>query len=482
MLIAAAFVLNVAPANERPNVLFIAIDDLNDWIGCLEGHPQALTPNIDRLAGRGILFTNAHCAAPACNPSRAAVFSGLMPNVTEVWSNDSSRLSKLRPDVKQLPQCFADAGYQTLGAGKLSGDKGKPFDRYHNVSQRWSPIGGDAAQYTQAELPSKSTNHPRHLTRDSRGRDVVLPLNGMPSDRRPKDPGGESFDWGPFDVPDSDFGETQVTDWAIKNFQTGFDQPFFLGVGYYRPHIPLWAPKRFFDRFRHHPGQLPVVRSDDLDDLSDAGKRWATEPITAGSHSTVVAHGQWQSAVEAYLACISYVDHEIGRLLDALDASSFEDNTVIALWSDHGWHLGEKEHWGKWTGWERSTRVPLIIVPPARRAEEFACGSGCDHPVGLIDLYPTLVDLCNVAAPTRLDGISLVPMLKDPKLISDRMLVTMFDEGNISIRNHDWRYIRYADGSEELYDHRSDPNEWFNLAAVDRYQSMMSDFRDAKTR
>jgi arylsulfatase A-like enzyme len=458
-------------AAERPNVLFIAVDDLNDWIGCLNGHPQALTPNMDRLAARGVLFANAHCTAPACNPSRAAVFSGRLPQVTGVWSNQSGSLQRLPPDAVLLPKAFSKAGYQTLGTGKLLHSGGEAaFDEYFSVNQRWSPFSKKAVEYTKKELPSKRTDNPRHLVKDSRGREIVLPLNRMPSDRRPDRRDGESFDWGPFDVPDSDFGDTQITAWAIEKIKQARDKPFFLGVGYYRPHIPLWAPKRFFDRFANSPGQLPRVKPDDLDDLSEAAKKWALEPVTAGSHETVVKHKQWRSAVEAYLACVTYVDHEIGRLLDALDNSSVSDNTVIVLWSDHGWHLGEKQHWGKWTGWERSTKVPLIIVPPTEQANRFAAGgSRCDQPVGLLDLYPTLAELCRVDAPDELDGESLVPLLSDPSQSTGRGVVTMFDPGNASLRTDRWRYIHYADGSEELYDLQQDADEWENLAGAEEH-------------
>jgi arylsulfatase A-like enzyme len=459
-------------AAEHPNVLFIAVDDLNDWIGCLNGHPQALTPNIDRLAARGVSFTNAHCAAPACNPSRAAVFSVLMPNRTGVWSNSSPRLGKVRRDAKQLPSAFAEAGYVTMGTGKLSGDKATRYTESFGCEQRWSPFSGDAVLYTDAELSTKGTDNPRHVLKDSLGRIVVLPLNRMPSDRAPAKNSGESFDWGPFDVPDSDFGDTKITTWAADKLNEGFDKPFFLGVGYYRPHIPLFAPKRFFDRFKNSPRRLPAILKGDLDDISDLARKWATEPVTAGSHSTVVRNGQWQAAVEAYLACVSYVDNEVGRLLDALDKSSAADNTVIVLWSDHGWHLGEKEHWGKWTGWERSTRVPLIIVPPKNLADRFAdAGSDCAQPVGLIDLYPTLVELCGLKPPSQLDGRSLVPLLKRPGQETGRSVVTMFDKGNTSVRTDRWRYIRYTDGSEELYDIQNDPNEWTNLSDRDEHKA-----------
>jgi arylsulfatase A-like enzyme len=469
-LLACAACPLLSQAADRPNVLFIAVDDLNDWIGCMGGHPQALTPNIDRLAERGVLFTNAHCAAPACNPSRAAVFSGRMADATGVWSNNSPKLSQLRPDVVQLPTAFAGAGYRTLGTGKLTGDKEKCFEDYYGVEQRWSPFQKSTVRYTDQELPTKGTHDPRHILQDSRGRTVILPLNRMPSDRRPLTKDGESFDWGPFDVPDSEFGDTRITDWAIERLNSGLDQPVFLGVGYYRPHIPLFAPKQFFERFEHTAAELPEVIDDDLNDLSDVACRWAIEPVTAGSHATVIEHQQWRQAVQAYLACVSYVDHQIGRLLDTLDSTSLTDNTLVVLWSDHGWHLGEKKHWGKWTGWERSTRVPLIIVPPKTMGERFAVGSRCDQPVGLIDLYPTLTELCNLIAPDGLDGHSLVPLLRQPNLHTDRAVITMFDAGNLSLRTDRWRLIRYADGSVELYDHHRDPHEWNNLAGADEYQ------------
>ena len=469
--LAVPLVTTTAESAQKPNVLFIAVDDLNDWIGCMKGHPQALTPHIDRLAARGVLFANAHCTAPACNPSRAAVFSGRMPHVTGVWSNGSGRLERLYPNARLLPTAFSESGYRTFGTGKLLHSGGRAFfDEYFAVEQRWSPFSRKAVEYTEEELPTKGSDNPRHVVHDSRGREIVLPLNRMPSDRNPDAKDGESFDWGPFDVPDSDFGDTRITDWAIAKINEAHGNPFFLGVGYYRPHIPLWAPRRFFDRFADSPGRLPEIKPDDLDDLSETAKRWALEPVTAGSHATVVKHKQWRAAVEAYLACVTYVDHEIGRLLDALDNSPFGDNTVIVLWSDHGWHLGEKQHWGKWTGWERSTKVPLIIAPPKRSAGRFAAaGSRCDQPVGLIDLYPTLAELCGVEAPDKLDGQSLVPLLREPERSTGRAVVTTFDPGNTSLRTDRWRYIRYADGSEELYDHREDPHEWDNLAGSGEY-------------
>ncbi len=479
-LIITTLGINCWAASSSPNVLLIAVDDMNDWIGCMEGHPQAHTPNIDRLAKRGVLFTNAHCAAPACHPSRTAIFSGRMPSSTGVWSNDSDSILKEHPDTVFLPMELQNAGYQTLGAGKLLGsDDSKPgaFEGHLKLEQRWSPFTKESVKYTAEEQPSKGTNQPRHIVKDSKDRSVVLPLNRMPSDRRPHTNDGESFDWGPLDIEDAEMGDAQITDWAIKNIEKGFKKPFFMGVGYYRPHIPLWAPKKYFERFKDSPGQLPPYKANDLKDLGEAAKKWALEPVTAGSHPTVVEYDQWDEAIEAYLACITFVDTQIGRLLDSLDKSEYADNTMVVLWSDHGWHLGEKDHWGKWTGWERSTRVPLIIAPAKTMANQFApAGSECSQPVGLIDLYPTLTELCKVDVTKKIDGTSLVPQLRRLDAAKRKGAVTQFGEGNSTLRTDKWRYIRYADNSEELYSHIGDPNEWHNLTGVsynkDQKQSM----------
>lgn len=470
-------------SDDRPNVLLIAVDDLNDWVGCLAGHPQAHTPNIDRLAERGILFTNAHCGSPACNPSRAIVFSGKMPWKTGVWNNGSKKLFQQHPNMPVIPSVFREANYATLGTGKLMHSKGKAnrimFDQFFNPEQRWSPFTREQVRYSDDELASKSTDNPRHVIRIDGRKPIVLPRNRMPSDRNPRKLEGESFDWGPIDVPDSMMGDTQITDWAIERIENGFNgKPFFVGIGYYRPHIPLFAPARFFRRFDGLEVQLPPFAKNDLDDLSDVAKRWAIEPVTAGAHATVTKHQQWKEAVKAYLACTTYVDHEVGRLLDALDSGQFGDNTVIVLWSDHGWHLGEKQHWGKWTGWERSTRVPLIVVPPKTAAGKFSKGgSRCGRPVSLVDLFPTLTELCGVATPDGLDGQSLVPLILDPSRATNRKVITVFDAGNVTLRSDSWRYIRYANGSEELYDMKNDPNEWSNLANDPNQASVIESFR-----
>ena len=450
----------------RPNVLFIAADDMNDWVGFLKGHPQTKTPHLDRLAARGIAFANASCASPLCAPSRAAVFSGREPFRSGVYGN-SDDVRRIAPGLILLPQHLKQHGYRTLGTGKLLHQK-RPdlFDDGFFPEQRWSPFDATKVDYTPEELASKATTDPRHVTELADGRKVTLPLNRMPSDRRPKDPTGESFDWGPVDVKDADMGDGQIAAWAVKQLSTPSDQPFFLGVGFYRPHIPLFAPAQYFKPFPVESITLPPYAKDDLDDLSPIGRKVAIDAVTAGSHESVVRHAQWQAAVAAYLACIHFVDAQVGKLLDALDAGPHADNTIIVFFGDHGWHLGEKNHWGKLTGWERSVRVPLAIAPARRDRAQFAAGKESRQPVTLIDLYPTIADYCGLPAPAGgLDGKSLVPLLRAPATTTGRAVISTFDQVHFSVRDERWRYLRYQDGTEELYDLTADPNEWRNLAA-----------------
>lgn len=481
LLLAGAWIVSsAARAADRTNILFIAVDDLNDWVGFLHGHPQTRTPNMDRLAARGVVFANAHCAAPLCCPSRAAVFSGRQPWSSGVLGNEDD-IRRIAPGLVLLPQHFQANGYRALGTGKqLHQKRADLFDESYFTEQRWSPFDPKQVNYTAEELPSKATDNPRHVVDLGPGQPkVVLPLNHMPSDRAAKSPGGESFDWGPLDVEDAAMGDTRITDWAVKQLGAASAKPIFLAVGFYRPHIPLFVPRKYFEPFPVGSIKLPLTRDTDLADLSAIGQQVALEPVTAGAHETVVKHEQWPAAVAAYLACVHYVDAQIGRLLDALDASPQAQNTVIVLWGDHGWHLGEKQHWGKWTGWERATRVPLVVAPAARDRSQFAAGRVSQQPVGLIDLYPTLIDLCGVNPLAGLEGESLKPLLRDPSQASSRRVVTCFDTDHFSVRDARWRYIRYRDGAEELYDLHADPNEWHNLAAQTEYAAIKAALGEA---
>jgi arylsulfatase A-like enzyme len=429
-------------------VLFVAVDDMNDWVGCLGGHPDVRTPNIDRLAGRGVLFTNAHCASPVCNPSRTAVMTGLRPSTTGVYHNGHWWRPAL-PEVVTLPQHFMTAGYRVLGGGKV----------YHHPPG-FNPPNGWHEYFDQV------FDDPWH--RPKAGSAVTVrrprwppgfPLNGL--DKVTDVPGPINpmeFDWGPLDKSDLQMGDGQTVAWACRVLSQQHRRPLFLAAGTFRPHLPWYTPRKYFDLYPLSQVTLPPVKAGDLDDVPPAGVQLAT---ARQRDFQLIRHTKkWREAVQAYLASISYADALVGRLLDALDRSPRAENTIIVLWSDHGWHLGEKGHWHKMTLWERATRVPLIVVAPGVGRP----GTRCSRPVSLVDLYPTLNELCGLPLREELDGTSLVPLLRDPSAPWNRPALITYRRGNHALRSDHWRYIRYANGDEELYDHRRDPNEWTNLA------------------
>lgn len=420
-----------ASGNGRPNVLFIAVDDLNDWTGCLGGHPGVLSPNIDRLASSGVLFTNAHCAAPLCNPSRAAIMTGIRPSTSGVYDNSEYMLdSTVLARATTLPSHFKSHGYITLGSGKIYHGACPDPDGWHDY---W---------------PSKTNIRPADPMPRQR------PLNGIP--------GTMHFDWGAVDVPDNEMGDYQVADWVVSRLGQEHRQPFFLACGFFRPHLPWYVPGKYFDLYPLDSIVLPKVKPDDLEDVPEFARRIARP---SGDHAKVTGHAQWREAVRGYLASISFVDTCLGRVVKALEASPYRDNTIVVLWADHGWHLGEKLHWRKFTLWEEATRNILFFRVPGLTRPRVSC----DTPVSLIDIYPTLVELCGLSPVKALEGNSLVSLLKDPLAKSNTAALTTYGRNNHSVRSRQWRYIRYHDGTEELYDHSSDQQEWTNLADDSRY-------------
>ena len=462
----------VTPA-ERPNVLFITIDDLNDWVEPLSGHPQAVTPNFNRLAQRGINFVDAHCNVPICSPSRTSFMTGLYPENNGVFTNGTT-IFDVDPAIRTLPQHFADQGYRTLGGGKLfHGSTGA----YTEFFQTYGPaVGNQGGPFTREELSTLNQNPTHQVNRGPGTLQATLPLNGMPDVRRDGTPLNNSFDWGPVDVTAEDMPDGEIATWAVETLAADHDRPFFLGVGFYRPHQPLFAPREYFDPFPPSEVQLPVTLSSDLDDLSFYAQRLAKYPLTAGSHATVLEYQQWEPAVAAYLACVKFVDDQLGRVIDALDASTHRDDTWIVVLSDHGYHLGEKEHWGKFTPWSESTRVPLLIVPPrGSSSADWARSKNVTAPVSLIDLYPTLVEMCEINSPNHdLDGRSLTPFLTPAAdaETNDRFAVTSVGRGTQTVVDEAYRYVRYFDGSEELYDRSNDPHEHHNLAHQRRFDTL----------
>lgn len=412
-----------APGDERPNVLFVVLDDLNDWTGCLGGHPQASTPNLDRLASQGLLFTNAHCAAPLCNPSRAAVLSGVLPSTSGIYEN-TQPLRRALPDVVTLPQHFRAQGYRVTGAGKV----------FHGP---WP----DPASWDEY-WPSQEQCRPFDvLPQDP-------PLHGL----------SRVNDWGGLPVDDARMSDGQVARWAARRLEQGLQEPFFLAVGFFQPHLPWYVPQAWSERFPPDAALPPRVRADDLDDVPRAGRG----RVHAELGAWLAREEKTRDAVAGYLASVAFVDAQVGLVLDALARSPAAGRTIVVLWSDQGFHLGEKGQWKKKTLWEESTRVPLVVQDPRG-----ARGARCERPVDLVDLYPTLVELCGLPAPAaqRLEGRSFAPLVRDPSAPWPYPALTTIGPGSHALRDERWRYIRYRDGSEELYDHASDPDEWTNLAA-----------------
>lgn len=419
---------------KKPNVLFVVIDDLNDWVGTLGGHPLVKTPNIDRLGKRGTVFLSAHCQAPLCNPSRTSVMLGLRPTTTGVyglapWFRNIDTLK----DRVALPQHFRNQGYHTFTVGKI----------YHG-NEELSPGEFDVAVAThRASKPPKKFSPPT---------------------------GGGGMDWGPFPLKEADAVDFQTADAAVKQIKAApKSRPFFIAAGFHLPHVPLYAPQRWFDLYPDDDTVLPKILEGDRDDTPRFSwyLHWSLpEPRL----QWLKHHDQWRKIARAYLACISFMDAQVGRLIDAVDEAGLAQDTVIVLWSDHGWHLGEKAITGKNTLWERSTRVPLIFAGPG-----VARGARAQQPVELLDIYPTLVELCGLPRRDDLEGLSLLPQLKDAQARRERPAMTSHNQGNHAVRTDRWRYIRYADGTEELYDLKADPHEWTNLAGRPAFVSVIAE-------
>lgn len=411
---------HAADDDARPNVLFIAVDDLNDWIGCLGGHPQCRSPHIDQFAARGVLFTRSYCAVPACNPSRAALMTGVRPWTSGVYLN-SQPWRPAMPDVVTLPQHFMRHGYEAVGSGKIYHGRYPDPPSWHD----YLPQGADPK-------PSPAVlADPR-----SRAGGVV---------------------WGVLDVADEQMNDHKMVDYAVNYLRTNHEQPFFLACGIYRPHMPWQVPRKYYEMYPVDEVQLPEVLATDLDDVPAAGRRMAKPE---GDHATMLKTGNWKYAVQAYLASIAFADAQVGRLLKALDDSKYAGNTIVILWGDHGWHLGEKLHWRKFALWEEATRAPLMIAAPGVTKPN----SVCRRTVDFMSIYATMSELCGLPIPEHVEGPSLVSLLKDPAAEWDRPAVSTHGRLNHAVRSERYRYIRYEDGSEELYDHETDPREHVNLA------------------
>ncbi len=411
--------IHAADALLRRNVVFIAVDDLNHWVGHLGRNKQTKTPHLDRLAQMGVTFTNAHCVAPVCNPSRAALLSGKRPGATGIYDNGHPYTNGVKPEESLVMQ-FKNAGYDTLGIGKL----------WHGGlgwSQQWTETGDESMV--------------RHRIDD-------------------RSIGGIAF--GPIDGGDEAVSDTSIADYGILQLGKTHEKPFFLTLGFHKPHMPWNVPQKYFDMHPLADIELPPTKTDDLMDVPPAGLKMAK---ASGDHAAVLASGRWKEAIQAYLAAISYLDGQIGRVLDAYEASPHKESTIICLWGDHGWHLGEKEHWRKFALWEEATRAPFIWVVPGVTTP----GGVCQRPVDFMSIYPTLCDLTGIETPGWVEGNNIKTLLANPGMTWDHVAVTTFGQNNHAVRTERWRYIHYADGGEELYDHNNDEYEWTNVANQPEY-------------
>jgi arylsulfatase A-like enzyme len=410
----------------RPNVLMIAVDDLNHWVGYLGRNKQTATPNIDRLASQGQIFTRSYCASPSCNPSRTALMSGLRPDETGVYGNNDN-WKPVIPEERQLTTAFRQAGYYVAGAGKI----------YHEAYKR----------------PSEWDDYLAHSGKD-------------PQPTGNKGVGGIRF--APIDAKDEDLREWNIVQYGIDELKKEHEKPFFLAIGLHKPHMPWNVPQKYFDMHPLDEIELPPTKEGDLDDVPPAGVAMAKR---MGDHQQMVESGRWKEAIQAYLASVSYADAMIGRLLDELERSPYRDNTIVVLWGDHGWHLGEKEHWRKFALWEEATRAPLVWKVPGMTKP----GSVCERTVDFMTIYPTLVDLAGIEKPAHVVDPSIRPLLENPAAEWSTPAVCTQEFGNHSVRTEGWRYIRYANGDEELYDETADPYEWKNLADDPQYAAQKAE-------
>ncbi|VGO23569.1 sulfatase [Pontiella sulfatireligans] len=428
---------------QQPNVLFFSLDDMNDWVGAM-GYSQAVTPNMDRLAKNGVNFLNAHTAGVFCAPSRAAIFTGRHASTTGCYATQVYFHNN--PEINPLHKVLKDGGYATYGAGKL----------FHHtagfIDQR-----GWTEYYFRTEQQRKEGWAINTWLLD----DPILP-DPYPNSifNHDREPANKFFlEWGKIKNEDEEkMADTMRTEWACELLRQKHDKPIFVGVGLYATHFPNYAPEKYFDLYDADKIELPPYKADDLEDLPPAVKKAKTS--RSAIHKRLESLDAVDDAIHGYLACISYQDAMLGRLLEAIESGPNADNTIVVLWSDQGYHHGEKFDWGKHTLWGRTSHVPFIWAGPGISKDAMV-----DATVSLMDMFPTLTELCGVKDGQDRDGTSLVPVLKDPSTAKDRdVLLPGMKPEEYAIINQSWRYIRYADGTEELYNVKQDPNEWENLA------------------
>jgi len=435
--------------SDHPNVIMIAVDDMNDWSGPL-GDNQAITPNLDRLAKMGVTFTNAHTAGVYCAPSRAAIFTGRLAPTTGCY--DRQIYFYDHPEYRPLQKAFQDAGYHTYGTGKLFHHPAGMVDlrgwtefRVRTQAQRENGWPMDTWEHG-APLPDPYPGSPYNQTNPNWTGRPFMEIGSIPNER------------------EEDMADTIRANWVCDLINQEHDKPFFVGLGFYAPHYPNYAPQKYFDLYPLDSIKRPPWKDDDLDDIPEI-QRKPQENRKKAVHGRLLELGIVDETIQAYLACISYADAMLGRVLNALEKSPHKENTLIVFWSDHGYHHGQKGNWGKHTLWKQTSHVPFIWAGP-----DVANGEKVEEAVSLVDIYATLVDRCHLAEDPGLEGVSLSGALRNPKTAPNRSVLLPYDvPESYAVISKDWRYIRYEDGSEELYHLNDDPEEWNNLAGKPEY-------------
>ncbi len=440
-LVLIMLLCTVAPLSETriaaaapPNVLLLIVDDMNSW---LLGDPnryagKVVAPNIRRLAESGVVFNRAYCASPVCSPSRTAMLSGVRPWQSGVYNNGVDiGASQALKTATSLPAFMKESGYSVWSYGKVS-------------------HGWDFRNYCDEYIPHKRDQAPPNAP--------LLPFTR-----------GEQ-DWGPTHLPEDKLNGTLLADAAIRQIEKQHERPFFIACGLFLPHMPWYVPQKYLDLFPDDV-PLPEILNSDLEDVPPPGQKFTAEKRKFVDQ--VIEHGVHKDGVRAYLAATAYSDTQMGRVLDALERSPYHDNTVVVLLSDHGFHLGEKHHWQKSTLWEEATHCLLMVRAPGTTN----AGGKCERFVSLQDVYPTITELCGLQPKTKIEGRSLVPLLKNPIAEWQSTAITALNDRNITIRTERFRYIRYNDGQEELYDCIADPHEWHNLANDDIYSEALNELR-----
>ena len=485
----------IAQSDEKPNVIFIMCDDLNDYQGVFGGHPQAITPNIDKLAASGVQFVNMQSNVPVCQPSRNSLFTGVYAHKSKDFGWTPMHKHPMLKNNKTIIKLFQENGYKTLGSGKLT--HGKPTTDWDEWGANYKHNYGPSYNNGKTNVAHPAVPEPYNSIGAVDGSYGRLSTAGISTGEKGKPGWVYGWDMKPFRYKNDEdrdlLQDEKHAKWAIEKLKEleNSTKPFFMGVGFVRPHTPLHAPDKYFDLFPLDELELSPYMDNDTDDIhwlenfdsKKKGPKYYRMLLESydGDREVALKH-----FLQAYLACVAFVDEQIGKVIDALDKSPLKDNTIIVFTSDHGWQMGEKDYLFKNSPWEESARIPLII----RNANSEITGK-VEHPVSLIDLYPTLIDLCALEGNNKLNeqggelgGFSLRPFLENPKtdnwdgpngaltLVGNYGKETPTEKQNFSYRTEKFRYIKYGNGAEELYDHKNDPYEWKNVAEEKKYKEI----------